>query len=274
MAESRFCGPGAARVLSRAGAGTVVAAFGGGGYLRLPGGYVLLAPDGSPRGPLSLLVDGLRAPRARAIVSVSPRRPAGRRGGDLGRQRSASGCPGSPGAERRVDVAARGRGRRGGARPGGRGGRGGARRGGARPAGAAAGSPRAGAGRRGRPASGPGRPRRGATPAGDDALAGRPRGTGRRERRRRSTPWRPERCSPIGLAYLECATRGELPPFFDGVVRAVAAGDSRRARGGPAGPPPGGPPRARRSSGAWPPPRPPPRSRRHARRSSRSREAA
>ena len=65
-----WCGPGAGRVLAGGGVGTVVAAFGGGGYLRLPGGYVLLAPAGSPRGPLSLLVRGLRAPRARAPVTV------------------------------------------------------------------------------------------------------------------------------------------------------------------------------------------------------------
>ena len=65
-----WCGPGAGRVLADGGVGTVVAAFGGGGYLRLPGGYVLLAPAGSPRGPLSLLVRGLRAPRARAPVTV------------------------------------------------------------------------------------------------------------------------------------------------------------------------------------------------------------
>ncbi|HWK26696.1 MAG TPA: DUF2877 domain-containing protein [Solirubrobacter sp.] len=73
----------------------------------------------------------------------------------------------------------------------------------------------------------------GLTPAGDDVLAGyaawrhaegRPEGT-----------LIAERCSPLGLAYLRCAVRGELPEAAAAVLRAVRGGDAdaarRRARG-------------------------------------------
>jgi len=74
----------------------------------------------------------------------------------------------------------------------------------------------------------------GLTPAGDDvlvgfagwrAIAGTPIALGDETR---------GRCSPIGLAYLRCAERGELPDAADALLRAIAAGDAavaaRRAR--------------------------------------------
>jgi hypothetical protein len=42
------------------------------------------------------------------------------------------------------------------------------------------------------------------------------------------------RCSPLGLAYLRCAERGELPEPVAALMRAIRAGDAvvaeRRAR--------------------------------------------
>ena len=35
-----------------------------------------------------------------------------------------------------------------------------------------------------------------------------------------------ERCSPLGLAYLRCAERGELPDPGERLVRAIRAGDA------------------------------------------------
>jgi hypothetical protein len=211
-----WCGPGAGHALADGGVGTVVAAFGGGGYLRLPRGYVLLAPAQSPRGPLSLLVPGLRAPRARAPVTVwsaaaalivggavisladverslSPARPARIAGTARAAARSALAAVGPAPVELRPGLRA-----------------------------LAHDSWTDGV----RALAGLGE---GLTPAGDDALAG-------------WAAWRwaanapvsvgqlaAERCSPIGLAYLECATRGELPPFFDGVLRAVVVGDASGA---------------------------------------------
>ena len=65
----------------------------------------------------------------------------------------------------------------------------------------------------------------GLTPAGDDVLAG-------------YAAWRGEvlsplaagRASPLGLAYLRCAERGELPEVVARVVAAIRAGDAEAAR--------------------------------------------
>ena len=65
----------------------------------------------------------------------------------------------------------------------------------------------------------------GLTPAGDDVLAG-------------YAGWRGEvlsplaagRSSPLGLAYLRCAERGELPEVVARVVAAIRAGDDEAAR--------------------------------------------
>ena len=212
MADAVWCGPGAARVLAGGGRGSVVAAFGGGGYLRLPAGFVLLAPAGSPRGPLTLIVRGLRAPRPHAPATVSLETAALNLGGAV--ISLAGGEPPRLPA-RPVLIAA-------------------AVRSAARsalvtvaPAPAelrpglwalARGSWTDGV----RALAGLGD---GLTPAGDDALAG-------------WAAWRwatgapvavdalaVERCSPIGLAYLECGVDGELPPFAQAVLQAIAAGD-------------------------------------------------
>ena len=228
MADARWCGPGAARVLARGGSGSVVAAFGGGGYLRLPGGFVLVVPPGSPRGPLTLVVDGLVAPalRARVVVSRSASAPAlavgaavislGRFVDRDGTRRAAAPAPRAPSPSAPAPAVAAC----------------------ARAALAAVPPPpdelRAGiatlaAGDHGgavRLLAGLGD---GLTPAGDDVLAGH-------------AAWRwavgdpvplrssaTERCSPIGLAYLECAQRGELAPFAAEVLRAILTGDAHGA---------------------------------------------
>jgi hypothetical protein len=218
MAEAVWCGPGAARVLADGGGGgSVVAAFGGGGYLRLPGGFLLLAPAGSPRGPLTLIVEALRTPAtwmpvtisvrpptltvagaaislARVPIGASPVRPVRTAGSSaVAAARSALAIVASPPPELKRGLRALSRG-----------------------------SWADGV----RTLAGLGD---GLTPAGDDVLAGH-------------AAWRwatgapvvidalaVGRCSPIGLAYLRCAARGELPRFFDGVLRAVAAGDAPAA---------------------------------------------
>jgi hypothetical protein len=217
MAEAVWCGPGAARVLAGGGGGSVVAAFGGGGYLRLSGGFVLLAPTGSPRGPLTLIVEALSAPATWMPVTISTQPPAltvataaiSLAGLPIGASpvRPARSAGSSPIAAARSALAA------------------------VAPAPAelqaglralARGSWIDGV----QALAGLGE---GLTPAGDDVLAGH-------------AAWRWATgapvavdalavacCSPIGLAYLRCAARGELPRFFDGVVRAVAAGDAPAA---------------------------------------------
>jgi hypothetical protein len=230
MAEAVWCGPGAARVLAGGGGGSVVAAFGGGGYLRLPGGFVLLAPAGSPRGPLTLIVERLRPPAVPMPATITAHPPAvpmpatisahpptlivGGAAISLARLPIAA-CPVRPvrtagssavlAARSALAVVARA---------------------------PAALQPGLSALARGswidgvRGLAGLGE---GLTPAGDDVLAGH-------------GAWRwatgapvavdalaVGRCSPIGLAYLRCAARGELPRFFDGVLRAVAAGDAAAA---------------------------------------------
>jgi hypothetical protein len=211
-----WCGPGAGRTLADGGVGTVVAAFGGGGYLRLPGGYVLLAPAGSPRGPLSLLVRGLPAPQVRTPVTVWSDAATLTVGGAV---ISLAGVqpPRSPVRPGRIAAAARR----------------------VAHAALAAVAPAPAELRPGllalargswtdgvRALAGLGD---GLTPAGDDALAG-------------WAAWRwaagapvavgelaTERCSPIGLAYLECAVRGELPGFAGALLAAIAAGDAAGA---------------------------------------------
>jgi hypothetical protein len=48
------------------------------------------------------------------------------------------------------------------------------------------------------------------------------------------SPLAQERSSPLGLAYLRCGERGELPEAADALLRAILAGDAvaaaRRAR--------------------------------------------
>jgi hypothetical protein len=74
----------------------------------------------------------------------------------------------------------------------------------------------------------------GLTPAGDDVLAGYAGARAAAGREVCVGEAACDRSSPIGLAYLRCAERGELPEAADALLRAVAAGDApaaaRRAR--------------------------------------------
>ena len=213
-------GPGARRAL-RVGcerSGSVELAFGPGGYVRLGEQFVLLAPARSPRGPLSLLVAGLRrgdlvpgepvAVAAGALVAGVLRI-------DLAHARD------DPPPVRRALAA-------------------GWRQALAAALEAVAPAP---------PELGPGLDALaacdvdaavaqlagrgdGLTPAGDDALAGFAAW-----RWARGVPVAPavERCAPLGRAYLRCAARGELPGPAAAVLEAIEAGDAaaaaRRARG-------------------------------------------
>ena len=215
-------GPGAQRVLrDGAGAtagGTVVYAFGPGGYVRFGEQHVLLAPARSPLGPLSLLVAGLgrgdlvvgdpavvcggalsvgalRIDFAGAREASPPRfgplqpgwRPALRAALAVV---AAAPCALEPG----LDDLAKGRVSAAVAQLAGRG--------------------------------------EGLTPAGDDVLAG-------------FAAWRwasgapvalaSQRCAPLGFEYLRCAERGELPAPAAAVLTAIRGGDAtaaaRRASG-------------------------------------------
>ncbi len=71
----------------------------------------------------------------------------------------------------------------------------------------------------------------GLTPAGDDVLAGY---AAWRHAQGEPVAFDGARCSPLGLAYLRCAERGELPEPVAAVLRAIRGGDAiasgRRAR--------------------------------------------
>ena len=67
----------------------------------------------------------------------------------------------------------------------------------------------------------------GLTPAGDDVLAGF---AAWRYHDGRDVTFRADRCSPIGLAYLRCGERGELPEVAARVIGAIRDGDARLAR--------------------------------------------
>ena len=64
----------------------------------------------------------------------------------------------------------------------------------------------------------------GLTPAGDDVLAGYAAWSGA------ALSPLAAGASPIGLAYLRCAERGELPEVVARVVAAIRAGDAEAAR--------------------------------------------
>jgi hypothetical protein len=74
----------------------------------------------------------------------------------------------------------------------------------------------------------------GLTPAGDDVLMGHAGACASAGRDVCVSDAAVSRCSPIGLAYLRCAERGELPEPADALLRAVTEGDpaaaARRAR--------------------------------------------
>ena len=209
-----WIGPGARRALCAGESGAVEVALARGGYVRLGGRWLLLAPPRAPLGPLSVLVEGLCAIEPGAAARVAP-------GGLLvggawidlagarvpprsatvplhGAWRSAlaaarRSCPAPGGLEDGVEALRRG---------------------------ALAEAAAVLAGR------GPG-----LTPAGDDVLAGF---AGWRHADGAPVSLAAPRGSPIGLAYLRCAERGELPEPARRTLDAVRAGDAalaaRRAR--------------------------------------------
>ena len=210
-----WIGPGAARALCAGESGTVEVVLARGGYVRLGDRWLLLTPPRAPLGPLSVLVEGLGvlALGAPAHVAVG--------GLHVGRVRiDLAGARVPPRAEV-VPL-----------------------HGGWRSALAAARSSCPAPGgledgvdelRRGSLADavatlagrGPG-----LTPAGDDVLAGF---AGWRHAAGEPVSLASPRGSPIGLAYLDCAERGELPEAAQRTLEAVRAGDAalagRRARG-------------------------------------------
>lgn len=220
-ARAVIAGPGAARALRDGATGRLMIALRGGGYVRLgTEDWLLITGVRAPLGPLSLVVAGLDGRTVRSgwrarcggdALVLGPLRIA--LGGlELGGLRAAAGaravdgaafdaalaaCPPPPAALTAGLVALR---------------RGDEDRGVATLAG------------RGE----------GLTPAGDDVLAGyaawrhaagAPAGLAGRAA---------GRCSPIGLAYLRCADRGELVEPAAALLAALAAGDAplsaRRAR--------------------------------------------
>jgi hypothetical protein len=74
----------------------------------------------------------------------------------------------------------------------------------------------------------------GLTPAGDDVLAGFAGARAAAGHPVWLSPVAQARSSPLGLAYLRCGERGELPEAADTLLRAILAGDpvaaARRAR--------------------------------------------
>jgi hypothetical protein len=212
-----LAGPGAARALRAGGSGRLDVALGAGGYVRLGAcGWLLVTGPRALVGPLSLLVAGLgRRPAeagweayvdgARALVvgphrigvraiahPVSPPPPSARPGMAAAMAAALAACPPAATALRPGLAALE------------------------QAALAPAVELLAGRGE-------------GLTPAGDDVLAG-------------YAAWRfgagapvmlsslaAARSSPIGLAYLRCAERGELPAPATALIAAVRGGDARAA---------------------------------------------
>jgi hypothetical protein len=212
-----WIGPGAQRALTAAALGTLEIALRRGGYVNLGGRWLLLAPARAPLGPLSVLVAGLGPLEAGAPVHATAgalcvgalridldgaRVPAPAPAQPLAASwRAALGaarrtCPALCGLETGVAALRRG---------------------------ALAEAAASLAGR------GPG-----LTPAGDDVLAGFAGWRHAEGAPVSLTALAARRGSPIGLAYLRCAERGELPEPARRTLDAVRAGDpalaARRAR--------------------------------------------
>ncbi len=243
-AQALWAGPGARRALAAGGRGTVEFALHPGGYARLGDEWLLLAIPRAPRGPLTLLVAGLEAAplavsdgveveldvRARPAAPLADERRVSQpvvvqsdgrmlRAGALRVDLSRLACPSlalvppplSPGWRLALTAALE-------AAPAAphelSGGLAALRHGNLDPGVAAL----AGRGE-------------GLTPAGDDVLAGY---AGWRHACGDPVVLDGGRCSPLGLAYLRCAERGELPEPVAAVLRAIRGADAvaagRRAR--------------------------------------------
>lgn len=220
-ARALWIGPGAERALASGAVGTVEVAMRRGGYVSFVGQWLLLAPARAPLGPLSVLVQGLDGPLA---PDATVRHAAGAlHVGDLRIELRGARLPPPPApplplrsAWRAALAAARGSCA-------------------APPVGLEAGLA---ALRRGAPEEavaalagrGPG-----LTPAGDDVLAGFAGWCHADGAPVSLAALAARRGSPIGLAYLRCAERGELPEAARRTLEAIRAGDpalaARRARG-------------------------------------------
>ena len=212
-----WIGPGARRGAARAGsAARSRSRWRRGGYVRLGDRWLLLAPPRAPLGPLSLLVEGLGALEPGAAARVAPGalhvggawidlRGRARRRRARGRRAAARGPGGSALAAARRSCPA--------------------------PVGSRTASTRCGAAPWRRPSPCWRAAEPGLTPAGDDVLAGF---AGWRHADGAPVSLAAPRGSPIGLAYLRCAERGELPEAAQRTLDAVRAGDAalaaRRAR--------------------------------------------
>jgi hypothetical protein len=214
-ARALVAGPGAHRVLKAGECGTVEHAFRRAAYVRLGAGRLMVAERGAQFGPLSLVVDA--APSVRA---GSPARLEGERLVIDGfavslerlRERRPPPWPPSRGDPSAIaDAAARAL---AGVPP--------------RPASLA---PGLAALRRGRLAdavvslAGRGE---GLTPAGDDVLAGYAAWRAAEGRPVALASLAAGRASPIGLAYLRCAERGELPDAAGALLAGIRLGSLHR----------------------------------------------
>jgi len=205
-----FAGPGARRALVDGARGQVELALSGGAYVSLvPSHWILLAEPGAPFGPLSLVFDGVDQldlhPGAPAEVTPS-RLLVGDRALSLERMRdraSTLGGPASapacvplptPPAPLQTGIAA-----------------------------LAAARLSDGV----RLLAGLGE---GLTPAGDDVLAGYAAARRALGAPVSISPVAAGRASPLGLAYLRCAERGELPDPAGRVLAAISQGSVAEAR--------------------------------------------
>ena len=220
-ARAILAGPGAARALGAGGEGHLEVALGAGGYVRLgTDSWLLLTEPHSQPGPLSLHVAALGArsaeagwparvepgaltvgPRRIALAGValtlSPRPPGRQRMLDRALAAARASCPAAPPIlGPGIAALERGDGSRAVVLLAGRG--------------------------------------EGLTPAGDDVLAGYAAWAATAGAPPALAALAAERASPIGLAYLRCAERGELPGPAARLLAAVLTGDpaaaSRRAR--------------------------------------------
>ena len=212
-ATALFASPAARRALRPGAHGLVLVASETGAYVELGGEVVAVAPPRRPFGPLSLAVSELERVPLRAGVDVAVDRDALRIGGgavSLERMRvrggpvSRSACgPGAGGVARAVVAAL--------------------------PSPAPALSPGLGALAAGdldeavAALAGLGR---GLTPEGDDALAGYAAWRYAISAPVALSPRAAGLASPVGLAYLRCAERGELPGAAARLVAACLAADA------------------------------------------------
>ena len=214
-ARGLVAGPGALRALRAGRSGTVALAFRRAAYVRLGAGHLLVAERGAQFGPLSLVVDAAPEVRAGSSARLEDERLV-IDGFALSlerlRERRAPSWPPSCGEPHAVaDAAARALA-------------------GLRPPPASLG-PGLVALRRGRladaVASLAGRGE-GLTPAGDDVLAGYAAWRAAEGRPVPLAVLAAGRSSPIGLAYLRCAERGELPDAAAALLAGIRLGSPGR----------------------------------------------